>query len=98
MDTYKFVNEMSFSMIGACIYVHVLLSRHNHVVQCDPGPSPGDGEDGVDCPLGGGVRSHTALPHNAADRDDLLEVSSIYLFINMYTSKIKFAGTINSFA
>lgn len=59
--------------------MHVLCSRQDHLAQHDPKPPPGDGQDGVDCPLGGGVCSHSTLPHNAADCDGLLEVSSVYL-------------------
>lgn len=59
--------------------MHVLRSRPDHLVQRDSNPSPGDEQDGVDRPLGGGVCSHSALPHNATDCDGLLEVSSIYL-------------------
>lgn len=59
--------------------MHVLPSRQDRLVQRDPSPSPRYGQDGVDRPLGGGVSSHSALPHNAADSDGLLEVSSTYL-------------------
>lgn len=56
-----------------------VCSRQDRRVQRDPISSPGDGQDGVDRPLGGGVGSNSALPHNAADCDGLLEVSSTYL-------------------
>lgn len=47
-------------------------SRHD----CrEPNATPGDGQDGVDRPLGGCIGSYSALPHNAADCDGLLEVS-----------------------
>lgn len=52
----------------------VLSFRQNHHVQWDAATSPGDGQDGVDCPLGGGVCSHSAVPHHAANCDGLLEV------------------------
>lgn len=59
-----------------CIYVYVSCSRQDRLVQHDPHCPAGDGQDGVDRPLGGGVGSHSALPHNATDRNGLLEVSS----------------------
>jgi len=61
----------------------VLCFRRDHFVQCYPKSSSGDGKDGVDCPLSGGVCSHSALPHNAADCDGLLEVSKKFNISNM---------------
>lgn len=50
-------------------------SRQDRLVQRDPDPPAGDGQDGVDGSPGGRVGSHSALPHHAADCDGLLEVS-----------------------
>lgn len=54
--------------------VSAFCFRLNYSVQHDTEPPPRNGQDGVDRALGGGVCSHSAVPHHAADRDGLLEV------------------------
>lgn len=63
----------SFEILIASLAI--VLPRQHRLVQRDPDPPAGDGQDGVDGSPGGRVSSHSALPHHAADCDGLLEVS-----------------------
>lgn len=53
----------------------IVLPRQHRLVQRDPEPPAGDGQDGVDGSPGSRVSPDSALPHHAADCDGLLEVS-----------------------
>lgn len=60
-----------------------MCCRRDHFVRRHPQSFSGDGQDGLDCTLSGGVCPHSALPYNAADCHGLLEVSTKFNMSNL---------------